>query len=334
MFERAASKEADVDVVVVGGGPAGLSAALALGRAVKKVLLCDAGSRRNAAAEQVHGFVTRDGVPPAEFRRIAREQLRPYAVSVKDVGVRAIVPLDGGAAVSTGASTGDRRFEVALSDGVRVTCRRVLLATGLVDDVPDLPGLREPWGHSVFACPYCHGWEVRHMRWGVLAPDDKALEFAIFLTGWTRDLIAFTNGPRSIPAELSARLDAAGITVEPRPLRRVVPGPERRITAVELDDGTTIPRDALVLRPAQRQVALIRELGVALNAEGLVQIDEESQTSIPGIYAAGDLTTHRQSALFGAAAGTHAAYRLNHALNVEGGHGEEGPLVADVPRAP
>jgi hypothetical protein len=139
---------ASYDVVVVGGGPAGLSAALALGRAVKRVLLCDAGPRRNAAAEHMHGFVSREAIPPLEFRRIAREQLRPYDVTVTEVGVQDLVPQAGG-------------FMVTLADGTPVTCRRALLAAGMIDEIPPIPGMDELWGHSVFLCPYCHGWEVR-----------------------------------------------------------------------------------------------------------------------------------------------------------------------------
>lgn len=297
--------DAETDVVVVGGGPAGLSAALALGRAVKKVWLCDGGPRRNAAAEEVHGFVTRDGIPPSEFRWIAREQLRPYAVVVKDVGVRRLAPLAAG------------RFEVTLEDSSRVTCRRVLLATGLVDDVPDLPGIREHWGRSVFACPYCHGWELRERGWGILATDEKLIEFAIFLTGWTRDVIAFTNGPLSIPEELRGRLRRAGVSVEERRLRRLVPGPDGRLSGIEVEGVATVPREAMVVRPAQRQVPLVRELGLAVGEDGFVQVDDDGETSIPGIYAAGDLNTQMQSALFAAAAGARVAYRLNQKLNFE-----------------
>jgi thioredoxin reductase len=295
-----------VDVVVVGGGPAGLSAALALGRAVKKVLLCDAGARRNAAAEHMHGFVTRDGIPPAEFRRIAREQLRPYGVVCQDAGVRRVEATAGG-------------FAVTLTDGARVTCRRVLLATGMVDEIPDVPGVRELWGHSVFVCPYCHGWEVRGRRWGVLATDPKQLESAIFVTGWTTDVVVFTNGAVAIPPETRARLDRAGVVVEERRIERVVAGPDRRLTSVELMDGAFVPCDAMVVRPPQRQIELVRELDLELDAQGFVRVDDEAATSVPGIHAAGDLVSPMQAAVFAAAAGTRAAYLLNHRMNMERG---------------
>ncbi len=293
----------DVDVVIVGGGPAGLGAALALGRAVKRVLLCDGGVRRNAAAEHMHGFVTRDGIPPSEFRRIAREQLRPYAVKMADVGVSAITPAAQG-------------FDVALADGVRVRCRRVLLALGLVDELPEIPGLHELWGRSAFGCPYCHGWEVRGLPWGILATDAAALEYAIFLTGWTSDVVAFTNGALDIAPELDARLARAGVKLETRRTRRLVAGPDGRLVGVEMEDGSVTARDAMVVRPRQRQTDLVRRLDLALDANGLVRTNEVGETSISGIHAAGDLAAPMQAAIFAAAAGTRAAYLLNHAINV------------------
>lgn len=296
--------ELTTDVVIVGGGPAGLGAALALGRAVKQVMLCDGGTRRNAAAEHMHGFVTRDGVPPSEFRKIAREQLRPYAVTTKDVGVARIEPTARGG------------FEVTLADGARVSCRRVLLALGLVDDLPDLPGLRESWGGGTFSCPYCHGWEARLAPWGILVTEAADLEYAIFLTGWTKDVVAFTNGPREIDREMRARLERAGVRLDARRVRRLLVGSDRTVTAVEMQDGATIPRAAMVVRPRQRQTALVIDLGLELDARGLVRTDENGQTSIPGIFAAGDLVGPMQAAIFAAAAGTRAAYLMNHQMNV------------------
>src|SRR5688500_16380449 len=145
------------DVLIVGGGPAGLSAALSLGRARKRVLVCDAGPRRNAAAEHIHGFVTRDGTPPDEFRRIARAQLEPYGVEIRDTGVKSI--------------SGKRdAFDVQLQSGP-VKARRILLATGMIDEFPDIDGFRELWGKSIFICPYCHAWEVQDRRFAFIAPN-------------------------------------------------------------------------------------------------------------------------------------------------------------------
>lgn len=295
----------EVDVVIVGGGPAGLSAALALGRGAKRVLLCDAGARRNAAAEHMHGFLTRDGIPPSEFRRIAREQLRPHAVTVKDVGVTSLSPARGGG------------FDVVLADGARVSCRRVLLALGLCDELPDVPGIRELWGHRVFDCPYCHGWEARHLPWGIMATTPALVEHAIFLTGWTTDVVAFTNGPLEISAELRMKLEQRGVRLDARRIQRMVAGPDRRLIGVEMEDGALVPREAMVVRPPQRQTDLVRRLGLALDDQGLVRTDDGAETSIPGIHAAGDLAAPMKAAIFAAAAGTRAAYLMNHRMNVE-----------------
>ncbi|MFY0569117.1 NAD(P)/FAD-dependent oxidoreductase [Archangium lansingense] len=298
------------DVVIIGGGPAGLSAALMLGRARKKVLLCDGGSPRNSAAEGIHGFVTRDGIPPKEFRRIAHEELQPYGVEIlTDTRVTAVERLDAG-------------FQVVLAGGRTVESRRILLATGMVDEPPDLPGYRDLWGASIFQCPYCHGWEVRDRPFGLLVTNEHLLDFAVFLTGWTRDVVAFTHGVVNVSAEQRQRLERAGVRLETQKIRRLIPGAKNgdhraHLEAVELEDGTRVARDVLFAHPPQRQTELVQRLGVALDEQGFVRINEHLETSIPGVHAAGDLTTRIQGASMAAAAGTMAAAMMNHALNME-----------------
>jgi thioredoxin reductase len=298
-----------VDVVIVGGGPAGLNAALMLGRARKRVLLCDAGTPRNAAAESIHGFVTRDGTPPREFRHIAREQLRPYGVEVREVRVSAVRPLASG-------------FQVLLEEGRAVNTRRVLLATGMVDVLPELPGYRELWGRSIFQCPYCHGWEVQGQAFGVLATQMALLDFALLLTGWSRDVTVFTHQSFELSPEQRARLQHAGVQCEERRIRRLLSHAEPEaggglLKAVELEDGTLVPRQVLFAAPPQQQTVLVQQLGLALDEQGFVRVNDHRETSIPGIYAAGDLTTRLQGAVMAAAAGCLAAAMLNHALNLE-----------------
>ncbi|WP_338872774.1 NAD(P)/FAD-dependent oxidoreductase [Myxococcus stipitatus] len=295
------------DVVIVGGGPAGLSAALILGRGRKRVMLCDAGTPRNARAEHMQGFVTRDGLPPSEFRAIGREQLRPYDVDLRDVRVSSIERVGA-------------RFHVTLEDGVKVEARRVLLATGLVDEIPSVPGCRELWGHAVFQCPYCHGWEVRDRAWGVLANADANLyvDFALFLKGWSSDITLYTQAGFQLSAEQRERLSRAEVRIVEGQVRRLVLSSDgQALQAVELEDGTQVPQDVLVVHPPQRQVPLVNALGLALDELGFVKVDATLETSIPGIYAAGDLTTRLQGALLSAAAGAQAAYRMNHLLNME-----------------
>lgn len=295
------------DVLIVGGGPAGLAAALLLGRARKRVLLCDAGPRRNAAARHVQGFVTRDGIPPDEFRRVAREQLGAYpSVVVKDEPVLGIEP-------------DADRFAIALPNE-RVSARRVILATGMVDELSSLPGLRDLWGTSVVQCPYCHGWEVREQRFGYLAATPEAVEWSLLLRGWTTEVMVFTAGRFAVPDDTRATLAAAGIALEARAVARLEAHPTSGATPtlahVVLVDGTRIPRDVLFAHPPQRQTPLVAALGLRLDDRGYVSIDEHTATSVSGIHAAGDLTTGYQSATLAAAAGFRAAAAVNHALTI------------------
>jgi thioredoxin reductase len=290
------------DVVIVGGGPGGLAAALTLGRSRKRVLLCDAGPRRNAAATHVHNFVTRDGTPPDEFRRIGRAQLAPYPVEVRDSEVAAIRGARGA-------------FEVQLAD-TTVTARRVILTTGMVDELPALEGLREIWGTSAIICPYCHAWEIQDRRFGYLATHVERLTFPIMLRSWSRDVVVLTNGTLQIPDDVAAQLAAARVRVDTRPLRRLVSS-AGQLTRVEHADGEATPLDILFLHPPQRQVPLVASLDLALDAAGYVTADDMRQTSKPGIYAAGDLCTQMQSAIAAASQAVVAAAMLNLELTID-----------------
>lgn len=293
-----------IDVAIVGGGPAGLTAALMLGRARRSVLLLDAGARRNAAAEHIHGFVTRDGTPPAEFRRIGREQLQPYpSVALRDGRVEQI--------------HGERgAFQLELEAG-RVTARRVLLCTGMVDELPELEGFRALWGRSIFQCPYCHGWEVRERAFGVLLERAELLAFSVLLRSWTGSVVALTGGRLPLSDAQRAQLAGAGVSLDERPIRRLA-AEGGRLARVEFDDGGSRPLEVLFAHPPQRQVEAVRALGPELDDGGYVRIDEMTrETSRPGVYAAGDLTTPMQGAVFAAAAGARAAAALNHGLTAE-----------------
>lgn len=291
------------DVVIAGAGPAGLSAALNLGRARKRVLLCDAApsARRNAAAEHIQGFVTRDGTPPSEFRRIAREQLAPYkSVEIRDEPITAI--------------RGERgNFELTLAAGT-VAARRVMLCTGMIDELPDIEGFRPLWGHSIVQCPYCHGWEAQDRRFGYLADNPDMLAFGLLLRGWTNDVVVFTGGRFEVPT--GANFGDAGVRIEQRRIARLI-GEGQRLLAVEFEDGEAIERDVLFAHLPQRQVELVGSLGLTLDAFGHVVVDAHGETSHPGIYAAGDLTTRGQSAVLAASAGAFAGGMLNHGLTIE-----------------
>jgi thioredoxin reductase len=299
----------DVDVVIAGGGPAGLNAALVLGRACKRVWLCDAGPRRNAAAAHLHGFVTRDGTPPEEFRRIAREQLAPYDVTCRTERVVAVTPLGG-----------EEGFLVLLEGGTQVRAHRVLLAMGVTDEPPALPGMREAWGRSAFQCPHCHGWERRGKAWGVLLSSAALADFALMLTGWTRHVTAFTCDAVAVAPEVQERLTTAGVRLETRPVERLLVEEDGALQGAELADGTVVPLDTLFTRPEQHLPSLVRTLGLALDDAGFVRTSPQGETSIPGLFAAGDLTTPAQAAMVAAYQGALAGWTMVHGLNIHGGH--------------
>jgi thioredoxin reductase len=255
----------------------------------------------------LQNFVTRDGTPPDQFRALARQELARYpTVEVRDVRAESVSGARGA-------------FRVALGSGA-VTARRLLLAVGMIDEPLPLEGFRELWGHSIFQCPYCHGWEARDRRWGYLARAADVghlLFFVMQLRGWTKDLTLFTGGAFELPEDARATLERAGINLETRPLARLV-GREQHLESVELVSGERVPCEVLFAHPPQRQVELVRSLGVALDADGYVQLDAmKRETSVPGIYAAGDLTTRLQGAVIAAAAGTVAAAMLNVDLSME-----------------
>lgn len=288
------------DVLIAGGGPAGLQAALTLGRARKRVLVADGGPRRNAAASHMNNFVSRDGIPPGDFRREARAQIAKYPnVSWRDEQIESITGVRG-----------DFRAGA-------VRARRVLLATGLIDRPPDIEGLVPLWGHSVFQCPYCHGWEARGRRWGYYAPDatiPHVGSFVLQLRGWSSEVTLFTD---NLGDDLRRRLLDARIRIENAAVARLV-GTGHQLEAVELAGGRRILCEALLMHPPQKQVELVQALGLALDDEGFVKIDPMTrETSIPGIYAAGDLATRAHAAILAAAAGMQAAAVINAELTAD-----------------
>jgi thioredoxin reductase len=292
------TENSSYDVVVVGGGAAGLNAALMLGRARRRVAVVDGGAPRNAPAAHMHGFLSRDGLPPAELLKIGREELAGYGVDLVDDDVTSLEP----------------GFTLRLAGGRELTARRVLYATGVHDDLPDLPGLRESWGTDAVTCPYCHGYEVRDQPLGVLGTEAASVEHALLVRQWSPDVVYFAHtAPPS--EEDRERLDARGI--------RVVDGP---VTAVRREGGKLtgvelgrrfVPRAALFIRT--RTVphdAHLRELGCAVEND-VVKVDPSGQTSVPGVWAAGNVVDARATVIIAAAQGAAAAGALNHDLVTE-----------------
>lgn len=292
----------EYEVVVIGGGPAGLNAGLILGRSRRRVLICDGGRPRNAPAPAAHNLLTRDGTPPLEILAIGRAQLEPYP-SVEFAPVEV-----------TTAVRRETAFVLELSDGRTVISNRVLFAGGLRDELPDIPGLNELWGKSIAACPYCHGWEVRDLPLAIFGNGSMGFDLARLLTGWSRDLVLCTHGPSTLSPEEDAQLKANGIAIREEPIIRLE-GKDGVLEAVVFASGEPLLRRAGFMRPPFKLAGLLPEqLGCTFDAMGLIEVDAMGKTSVPGLYAAGDATTRMQSITMAVATGAAAAAMINHEL--------------------
>lgn len=295
----------DVEVVIVGGGPAGLSAALCLGRSRKQVVVLDAGSPRHAAAEGVHNFLSRDGMPPAELRRVAWDQMSAYP-SVKRVAGRRVEHL----------SWQSERWLAEDDHGGGWRARAVLLATGVIDEHPDIRGLRQRWGHSIHQCPFCHGWEMQDQPLAVVGEAPGAVHLGMMLTGWSDDVAVLTNGGELDAAEQEA-LNERGVEVYRQPVAEFR-GEGRSLDAIYFDDGSQLQRRGAFIVAPQRQVPLVDALDVELSDEGYIRVDEQMRTSLPMLWAAGDSTSRMQQVVAAAAQGQRAG-ALNSATLTMGG---------------
>jgi thioredoxin reductase len=288
----------DYDVLVVGGGAAGLSAALVLSRARRRVLVVDAGAPRNAPAAHMHGFLSRDGLPPVELLATGRAEVTGYGGEIV------------GGAVAELVRCGAAGFWVLLSDGRRFSARRLLMATGLRDELPDIPGLRERWARDVLHCPYCHGYEVRDQPLGVLGGSPDAVRYAQIVRQWADDVVFFAQAGTLTAAE-RAQLVARAIGIVEGPVKRVLVQ-EDRLCGIELDDGRVIPRTALFVPP--RFVPnndLLVGLGCDLDANGWVTADRTGLTSVPGVWVAGNPANPRAQVITAAGEGSAAAIAIN-----------------------
>ena len=306
---QARSMDNEWECVIVGGGAAGLSAALVLGRARRRTLLIDAGGQSNRAAHGIGGLLGFDGVPPAELYARGRRELERYpSVEVRDGEVRAAAAGDG--------------ITLDLADGAGVHTRRLLLATGMRYDYPDLPGLAPLWGRSVFHCPFCHGWEVRDQPLAVLAQGERAVHMATLLRGWSDDVMLLTGGPAELSDDDRARLDVAGIPVDERKVREL-DSAAGELRAVVFDDGARLPRSALLVAAELRQRSgLAAQLGVKLVATGpvspeAVDIDPLYRTSVAGVFAAGDVCAQMPQIAAAVAAGSAAAVSVMASITEE-----------------
>jgi thioredoxin reductase len=292
------------DVAVIGGSAAGLSAALVLSRARRAVVVVDSGSPRNAPAAHMHGFLSRDGLPPSQLLAVGRDEVRAYGGELLDGTV---------AEVATDAASG---FRLRLADGSEVAARRLLVATGLRDELPDIEGLRQRWARDVLHCPYCHGWEVRDQRLGVLGSTAEAVHYAQIIRQWSTDVVYF------VPADLlSARdhadLAARSIDVVEGAVRRVVVEDDR-LTGVEMEDGRIVPREVVFVPPRfVPNVDLLAQLGCDLGEDGWPVRDTTGATGLPGVWVAGNVANPRAQVITAAGEGSAAAIAINADLVAE-----------------
>jgi thioredoxin reductase len=297
----------DYDVLIVGAGSAGLSAALLLGRCRRRVLVADGGPSRNVSSGAVHSFFSHDGIRPAALLHLGHAQLAPYPnVEVKEFKIKSLNQLPDGF-----QATG----HIGQGHPTTVTARRVLLATGVEDVLPPLPGFRELWGSSVLHCPYCHGYEVRDQPLAAYGRGKAVVGLALLLSRWSADVVVVTNGPGHLTSYARQQLRRQGIEVREEPVARLVGTVRGGLRCVEFSDGTYLERSALFLHPPQEQRScLAADLGARLTNKGAVWVDKQGQTTVPGLYAAGDMVPGQQQALLAAASGSKAAICLNEGL--------------------
>lgn len=294
------------DVIIIGGGPAGLSAALVLARCRRRLLLCDAGQPRNARSDALHGFFTRDGIPPLELLRLGREELRGYGVEPRETTVTELT------------HRGDF-FEAMLDDGQKVRSRMALIATGVRDSLPAIPGLEECYGVSVHHCPYCDGWEHRDETIAVIAESSSGAGLALSLKTWTPHVVLCTNGRRGIRVRERQQLSREGVDVRTEKIVRLDrDGP--RVRALVFSDGSSARCDAIFFSGRQnQQCQLAARLGCAMNNRGVVKTGNLGQTHLPGLFVVGDASRDVQFVIVAAAEGAKAAVAINKALQARDG---------------
>ena len=291
------------EVIVIGGGAAGLSAALVLGRSRRRTLVVDAGEPRNAPAAHMQGYLSRDGMSPAEFLALGREEIARYGVElVRD----RVVDVTSG-------------FAVTLADGETVRARRLVIATGLKDELPAVPGVAERFGRDVIHCPYCHGWEVRDQAFGVLATTPMSVHQALMVSQWSKDVTLFlhTVAESELTDDDLRRLAAAGVSEVPGEVADLVVDDDR-LTGVRLTDGTTHPREAVFVAPrAIPQTGLLEKLGADMQETpfgAYPVVDPTGLTTVPGVWAVGNAMGFGEQVVNAASAGYRAGATINGEL--------------------
>jgi thioredoxin reductase len=291
------------DVIIVGAGPAGLSAALMLGRCRRSVVVFDNGKPRNAPSHALHGYLTRDGIAPADFLRLARAELGQYdSVRIRDEEVSA-------AECRPGAG-----FVVTLQSGETMEARKLLLSTGVVDNLPDIPGFRELYGRSVFHCPYCDGSELCDQPLAIYGRGARGAGLSLELTAWSRDLVLCTDGPPEIEPDDRVRLERNGIAIrEDRVI--ALEGADGVLARVVFENAPPLERRAVFFSTGQYQRSdLLERLGCEFNDKGTVSTGKYETTHLPGLFVAGDASRAVQWVVVAASEGAEAAFAINSDL--------------------
>lgn len=290
------------DVIIVGGSYAGLAAAMALGRALRHVLVIDSGQPCNKQTPHSHNFLTNDGKTPNEIMTLAKEQVQAY---------RCATLLNG--TVKNGVRTANG-FEVQLESGERFTGKKIVFATGIKDTLPGIPGFAECWGISVLHCPYCHGFEVRHQKTGILANGDLAFELSSLIFNWTDDLTLYTNGVATLTGEQLQKIRKHNIEIVEDEIERIVHN-NGYIQKVVFKNGSTATLSALYARlPFVQHSDIPEKLGCQITPEGYIKIDPGQQTSVPGVFACGDNTTRMRTVANAVSMGTTTGLMVNKEL--------------------
>ncbi|MCW4384205.1 NAD(P)/FAD-dependent oxidoreductase [Salinibacterium sp. SYSU T00001] len=292
------------DAVIIGGGPAGLSAALMLGRARRRVLVVDAGEPRNRFTSHVHGVLGSEGTPPIEFLARGREEVRSYGVEIRRGQVTAV-------------TEGSERMLVATASGESFAARRVIATSGSRDGLPDIPGAGDRWGKDVLHCPYCHGWEVRGGRLGVLATSSASIHQAHLVRQWSEHVTFFSAEAGEVPEDVAARLGARGVVIDPRPVTRLATDAEG-LSGAEVEGGDVVPLDALFVTPILKSNEEFLE-PLELEREGsvggdFVRVDKTGRTSNPRVWAVGNVARPIETVPMVVAAGASAGAAVNQDL--------------------
>lgn len=292
------------DVIVIGGGPAGLSAALMLGRCRRRVIVFDTKKPRNARSHGIHGYLTRDGILPDDLLSIGRKELDQYKVELEfDEAVR--------------AEWGGSAFEVKLASGKIVLSRKLLVATGVTDIIPPLHNIDDFYGASVFHCPYCDGWEVREQALAAYGKGSKGIKLALTLQTWSDDITLFTDGSGRLKRKDQQKLAKAKIKV--RSSRIIgLHGENGRLSHIELADGQRVPCNAMFFSTGfEQHCSMVKELDCRMSKKGVVKTDKQQHTNIKGLYVAGDASVDMHMVAVAVAEGMKAAIAINKELQEE-----------------